>query len=338
MVRLAADRVTVERLAVNLTGVKFRGAGLTIDEPSVKAEGDLTLVRETGTATVSKLTITSVPLSVTGGTLSVEPQAGGEVVVSGNGQCVSDLNRAGAVVRLYVDPRGPDALHGRCVGPVRFRYAGDVTTFRGTLDVTNFAYGPKGQPAWAEPKLRLEADGSYTDSTDAVAFAVAKVDRPGLALEGKGGIASVTTTQDVNLTGTLRFEWDKLTPIVREIVGGNFNATGTGSRAFAVNGRLGTPGTSVASAPQQPKPGGPIVLKAPVASAPKTPAGPSLFAAVSGEAAVGWNSVSFYGFDVGAGDVQAKMAKGMVTVTPLTATFGGGKVTLAPTLKLDTTP
>jgi translocation and assembly module TamB len=340
--KLAGDRVTVDRLTVGLTNVKFRGAGIILDEPTMNAVGDFTLLRANNTATITKLTLNSAPLSVTNGILTFELPKDGPVVVSGNGQCVTDLNRLGVSVKLYADARGPDALHGRGVGPLRFRSAGEVTSFGGTLDVTNFAYGPKAQPVWAEPALRLEADGDYRDSTDTVALAVAKVERPGLALDAKGSVSKATTTQDLNFAGTVRYDWAKLTPMVRDLLGGNFTATGTGTRAIAVSGQLTPPGSQVIAALPPPEPkGGPVTLRPPGAPSPKTPAvpaGPSIFAAMSGETALGWDAIKVYGFEVGTGDLKGKMTRGVVTVSPLSATFGGGKVALAPTLKLDTSP
>lgn len=333
--RLAADRVTVDRLTVGLTNVKFRGAGIVLDEPSMNAVGDLALDRKTSVASVAKMTLNSAPLSVTGGALAFEPQPSGAVFVTGTGQCVADLNRLGAVVKLYADPRGPEALHGRGVGPLRFKSAGDVTTFGGTLDVADFAYGPKDKLVWFEPALKLEADGDYRDSTDSVTLAVARASRPGLDIDAKGSVARATTTQDVNFAGTLRYDWAKLTPLVREFVGPSFAATGTGSRPFSVSGQLTTPGSVVAVA--APPKTGPVELKPPAKPQPAS-AGPSMFAAMSGEAAVGWDSIRAYGFDVGAGDLKGKMTRGVVKVSPIYATFGGGKVAIEPTLKLDTTP
>ena len=308
--KFTPNGTTVDRLTVGLTNLKFRGAGLNLDEPIMNAVGDLAFTRANKTATITKLTITSAPLTVTEGTLTFEfPEAG--VIVSGSGPCETDLNRLGASVKVYADARGPDALHGTGRGPLRFRYTGEVTTFGGTLDVTNFAYGLKDKPDWREPTLRLDADGSYTDSTDTVALTVAKVDRPGLVLDAKGAVAKVTTAQEVNFAGTVRYDWAKLTPQVRDLVGGGFTATGTGSKPFAVSGTLAPPG------------------------APPTQ---GMFAAMNGQLALGWDALRAYGFDVGAGDLSAKMTRGVIAVAPLAATFGGGKVTLAPTLKLDTSP
>ena len=335
--QFAGERITVDRLTVGLTNIKFRGAGLNIDEPTAGAVGDLTFTRATESATLTKVTLTSAPLSVTSGTLAFELKDA--VTVSGNGQCAVDLNRLGATVKLFADARGPDALYGRGTGPLRFRYASEATTFGGALDVTGFAYGPKDKFVWAEPALRLEVDGTYTESADSVSLAVAKLDRPGFVLDAKGSVAKITTTRDVNFTGTVRYDWAKLTPLAREFVGGNFTATGTGARDFVVNGQLSPAGAQVASALPPPEPKGPITLKAPGASAPKSPAaGPGLFVAMNGEAALGWDSIKAYGFDIGAGELRAKMTKGVAAVAPVTATFCGGRVTLAPTVKLDTAP
>lgn len=323
-----AERLTVDRLTARLTDFRFRGAGLDIAEPKLHATADLALARASGAAVFSKLAIDFAPLSVTNGTLAIDPQK--ELVVRGEGPCVCDLNRLGLALRLYADPRGPDALHGRGTGPLRFRYAGGTTTFGGTLDVTNFAYGPKDKPVWAEPALRLEADGDYRDAADALTLAVAAAERPGLSLRTKGQLARATTTRDLKFDGTLRYDWDKLTPLVRELVGGGFAATGTGTRAVRLEGQLNPP--LPAAAP--PLPGGALPLRPPGAPAP----GPTVFAALSGAGAIGWESVRAYGFDVGGSELSAKLERGAVTVAPITAPAGGGTLTLAPTLRLDTDP
>lgn len=339
--KLGADRVTVNGLAVTLTRPKL-DRWIRLDEPIMSAAGDLALARATGTATFTNLTINSAPLSVTGGTLAFEPQAD-KVIVSGSGPCVADLNRLGKTVRLYADANGPDALHGRGVGPVKFRTDGDTTTFDAALDVTDFGLGPKEKFVWFEPTLKLVADGAYSIAGDALTLAAAKVERPGLALDAKGKLDKIASTRDVNFGGTVRYDWAKLTPLVRDFVGASFTATGSGSRTFALAGQLQPGGAPAAVAVALPASnvGGPVTLKAPGAATPKpapVPAGPSLFATFSGNAAVGWESITAYGFDIGKGELSAKMARGVATVSPITAEFGGGTVTLAPTLHLETTP
>ncbi|MCI0705630.1 MAG: hypothetical protein L0241_31610, partial [Planctomycetia bacterium] len=101
--KFAAERITVDRLTVGITDAKFRGAGLDIDEPTMNAVGDFTLVRASGVATITNFTLNSVPLTVNGGTLAFEPQPNRDLVVSGNGPCITDLNRLGKTVKLYTD-------------------------------------------------------------------------------------------------------------------------------------------------------------------------------------------------------------------------------------------
>lgn len=341
--KFVSDRVTVERLAVTLTKPKLE-RWVALDESVVTAVGDLEVARATRTATVTKLAITSDVLKVAGGTLAFEFPANGPSVVSGNGQCTADLNRLGRLVKLYADPAGPDALHGTGAGPVRFRTAGDVTTFGGTLAATDFGYGPKAQLVWFEPALQLELEGRHDDTADAVTIANARAERPGLVLDAKGELSRIAATRDVNFSGTLRYDWERLTPLVRKFAGNTFTATGTGTRGFVLSGQLepGGPAPAAAAAPRPAPKGGGIVLKAPagapVPRAPVAPSGPGAFEALSGEAGLGWHSLAAYGFDVGTGELKLNMTRGVGTVAPLSATFGGGKVTVAPTLHLAAAP
>jgi hypothetical protein len=334
-VRFAGDTVAADRLTIGLTNFRFRGAGCDVAEPRLTAVGDLTVSRATGAATVTKLALTSAPLSVTDATVAVEAQNGG-TVVSADGRCVVDLNRLGAAFKLPP----ANALAGRAAGPLRVRAAGDRIAFGGALDVTNFAYGPAGAETWAEPTLRLEADGTYTGSSDVVALAVAKAERPGLAVDVTGSVANLATTRDVTLTGSVRYDWAKLGPLVRDLLGGDFEATGGGTRAVALTGRLAPAAVRTAALPPPESKGGPVALRAPGAPPARSPApaGPGALAALTGEAALGWESIRSHGFDVGPGELKATMTRGVVTVAPITATFCGGKVTLAPTVKFDSTP
>lgn len=313
VVRFTPGMVNVDRLTLAIEKARFVGAGLDLAEPQMNGVADLTIDRTAGTATFADFTINSAPLSVTRGKLVIESPSGGPLVVYGGGPSVTDLNRLGRTVGMF-DPRGPYAMSGKGTGPVRFRYMGDVTTFGGHLDITNFASGPKDAPDWTEAKMRLELDGSYTRSTDTVAFKAAKLDRPGFGLAVAGSIGKFDTTTDVNLAGDLTYDLAKLSPALRETIGGDFTATGTGTKPVSIAGSL-TP---------LPKPGS------------KT--APSALASLNAELAIGWDSAKAYGFDLGSAELRAKLADGVGRVNPIHATFGGGKVSLHPTLKLDPVP
>lgn len=293
--------VAVDRLHVRVDQARFRGAGLDLDEPTLTAAGDLTVNTSAGVADSANLQLTSPTLTVTAGAMRFEGLAGGPPAVSGSGQAVADLARLGRTVRLSTDPKGSDAFRGRGTGPVRFRWQGDTTTFGGSLAVTNFAYGNPQQTGLEEPSLTVELDGRYDLTPDKLTLNAAKVSRPGLTANTKGTVAKFGQTPDVVLDGTLSYDLAALTPELRKAVGGNFTATGKGTRPFRVSGRL--TGRDLAI-----------------------------------DAGVGWDAVKVYGFDAGRGDLSVKLADGAGTVSPVSATFGGGRITLTPTLKLDPQP
>ncbi|MCE9560521.1 MAG: hypothetical protein K8U57_00570 [Planctomycetes bacterium] len=313
-IRFAPNAVHIDQLTLAVENVKFVGAGLDIDEPSMNAVADLTIDSTTNVTTFDKFNITSNPLTVTKGILVIETPKGGQTVVKGGGPAVSNLNRLGKSVGMYLDAHGPSAMFGKGTGPVHFNYSGDVTTFIGHLDIVNFVLGLRTDPAWTDPTMRLEVNGSYTRSTDMVSFNAAKIERPGLVLAAAGTIGKFETTTDTNLAGTLTYDMVKLTPKFRELFGPNFTATGQGSKPISFVGSLTPP------------------IK------PGTKIAPSPLANAMGEFGIGWDSVLTHGFTMGPGAFQVKLANGIADVSPITGTFGGGKIALHPTLRLAPPP
>lgn len=291
-VRLGSDAVTVDRLLVSVEKAVFRGAGLDVNEPLVNAAGDVAVNLKSGVAEWTDAQLTSAPLTVKGGKMTFEGLAGGEAAVTGTGPAAAQLDRLGKTLGL-------DGFKGTAAGPVRFRWQGDTTTFAGSLDLKDFSYGDPAKTGIHEPAAKLELDGKYELTPDRVTLSQAHVERPGLTVDGKGTLAGFGGPQDVELSGTLGYDLAALTPELRAAVGGNFQATGKGSRPFAVRGSLAT-------------------------------------GKLTADGGLGWDALKAYGFDVGKGELTAKLADGRGTISPITATFGGGRITLAPTVRLDT--
>jgi hypothetical protein len=319
VVRFGKEKLTIDRLTVMIEKARFRGAGVDLDEPTMSAAADMTLAWASTDTAFENFQINAAVLSVAGGKLVFVNLPNGEVESSGGGAATTDLARLGKTLKISTDPKGSDALRGRGVGPIHFRNRGDTTTFVGTLDVKDFAYGNPAETGIAEPTLRLEADGRYEDRTDTVTFARARVERPGLAAEGKGTIGKFDTTNDVALDGTLTYDLAKLTPELRAAVGGGFEAAGKGTRPFSAHGSLTPGGLAVNVGPPKGPPPGP-------------------FAKMTADAALGWEHVRAYGFDVGPGEMTAKLASGTLHVSPVRAAFAGSQITLTPTVRLDPIP
>jgi hypothetical protein len=119
---------------------------------------------------------------------------------------------------------------------------------------------------------------------------------------------------DTNIAGTLNYDMAKLTPMFREMIGPDFTADGKGSKPISFVGQL-TP---------------------PVKPGSKQP--PSMFTNARGEFGIGWNSLHTHGFAMGPGALEAKLANGVAQFTPITGTFGGGKIAIHPTMRLSPGP
>lgn len=295
-----------ERVSVAVSNARFHGAGLDINEPVLNATGTMNLNLKSGLTTFAPVTVVCPALNVRDGRFVFEFPDKAPMAITGQGVADSDLNRLANTLRIQTSTDGPDSFHGRGVGPARFRWQGDTTTFGGTIDATDFAYGPKARPSVRDPRLKVDLDGKYDQSADRLTLAAARVERPGLAVEGKGSWAKFDSTQDVDLAGTMSYDLKLLTPELRSAIGGGFDATGKGVRPFALRGSLNPP-----------------------------KGGASGLAASGG---VGWNAIRVYGFEMGPGELNARVANGVGTVSPITATFGGGRVSLTPTLKLEPAP
>lgn len=297
--KFGTESVRVDGLVLDATAFQFKGAGLNVAEPKVRATADLALARGTGVAVFSKLAIEQFrPLAVQNGTLTIETK--GELVVRGEGTATADLNRLGAVLGQI------GLFDGRGTGPLHFRYSAGTTAFGGSLVVTDFVYGTKERPTWEEREVRVEVEGDYRDTTDTVALSKAAAVRPGLLLAGTAALSKATAACDLKFEGALTYDWDKLNPLARELAGASFTGTGTGTRPVKLEGPLNGPDGVLVS--------------------------------LGGEAGAGWESIRAYGFDVGRADVKAKFAKGVLTFDPLTAPAGGGTLALAPTVRLDSNP
>jgi translocation and assembly module TamB len=313
-IRLAPDSIAVDRLKLEIINASFRGAGLDLDEEQMDAAADVSFDRKTGTLAFEKFTVSSLPMSVTNGRLVIHAPANGELVVEGKGPAVVGLARLGKTLKLYTELRGPDSMRGRGTGELKFRYSAGVTTFGGRLDVANFSSGLPADPNWSEPTLRLEADGSYTESTDVLALTVAKIERPGLSIDTNVSLAKIATTADLSLTGKLSYDLAKLTPKLREMLSEGFTAQGIGSSPISLNGSLSPPKLAV------------------------TKGKPGTLASMSGGLRIAWDSVKAYGFDIGRSELHGKLTKGVLLVDPIVATFGGGKVNVHPTVHLEVEP
>jgi len=318
-VRSTAEGAFVERATANLVNARFRGAGLFIDEKSLLAVADVTWGEKSGEVTLTNAKLSSITTGISSERINFRPITDGYGVI-GRANVTADANRVQRILQLQVDPNDGDAVHGIAKGTVAVDSTKGPVAFEGDFVVERFSFGPIAKPSWQEPSLKLIANGEYEFPTDGIRLRSATVSRDGLSVNAVGSILQIGTSQDLNLNGTVTYDFAKLEPRVREFLGKDGKLTGQGSKPFQLAGSLGSKSGPTSITVARPK---------------NASASNDVAMSLNGTAAVDWQSIRAHGFDVGPATLQAKIDRGLVTANPIEANFGGGKVRLESRLDLN---
>lgn len=312
-VNLSADAWKFEKFSADTTNTKFFGLGLRIDEREIKATGSAIISPTTGAIAMTEVRVSAETIGAYAKSIEMTPAPKGEYTIKGSAAITADVARTQKTVGLLTDT----PTRGTAKGTVTF----DINTdghagFDGDLTVEKLGIGPAGKPIWSEPTAKIRAVGQYDPTTDSLTFKTTRIERDGLAATAKGSLAKVSSpVMAVKIEGNLDYDLAKIEPQLRTYLGAGAAITGKDSRPFQITGTLGEPASN---------------LSAKVDPAKK----PGHYDNLTGSAAVAWKSIRAYGFEVGPAELRADLAKSQVKLSPIDASFGGGKVKLAPTVEL----
>ncbi|OWK34456.1 DUF748 domain-containing protein [Fimbriiglobus ruber] len=313
---LTATEATINRATVDLANARFLGAGINLNERALKLTSDATWDRGTGAVVLKNVGLTADTGTFSAERFDLTPTAAG-YAAKGSGLLTANMARVQRTLGLQTDPSGSDVIDGLAKGTAGVDTAGGTIHFNADLTVDRFAYGPPAKPVWTEPWVKVTAAGEFDGAGDALRFQSVKVSRDGFAADVKGTLSHLATTQDVTLDGTLAYDLSKLDAQLKAYLGKGSQIAGKDTRPFKLTGSLAGGASTLTAQVGQP-------------AAAKS----SALAQMNGSAAVNWQALNAYGFDVGPAELKAGIDHGAVTLNPIEATFGGGKVRLEPRLNL----
>lgn len=354
---VSPERIEISQGTATLTKLQAWGNGLFIYEPElvIETSGTWDQVKRELSSEVTTLAGSAVALRADNVLLRY-----GAAGLSLSG----DVDYRGDVARLYswtYDPRQPPPrqFFGGLTGKLKAQHEGSVTRADFSANFTDLVLARRKQPTggvvgiapgtganqweslWSEKKVTLSAAGDYDEKQDLLQVSQFDIGSGILNLNTKGEIAKLTSDRRIDIKGDLGYDLPGLATLLRPYVGNDFALTGRDTRKFFLRGPLPDSLFAIAT-PAQPV--GNALSGAAKPGVPATPASvraaqPAPFPSdLTGEAGLGWTSAQVQGLAIGQGELQAKLADGMVLFNPLDLPLAEGRLKLAPQISLKSNP
>lgn len=191
--------------------------------------------------------------------------------------------------------------YGQLQGTGQLRQTGGTTTGQLDAAIERLAVAAADGRQFQEPKARLTLRGAYDAATGQLKLDEMLVATAAAGLRASGQVDQLGRNARANLTGQVGYDWQRLMPLLRPYLGNQINIVGRNDRPFALRGPF-DPATTEANA------------------------------------SIDWSSMYAYGFQVGPGELDARLAAGTIQCAPLNVTISEGRLTARPRVRLAPSP
>ena len=320
LVRPARDAIDCKTVQLHATPFRCSGANLWIDEPTLNLQGDAGWNLRSGEIALAKVNVACPSVIVRSDRLTLNIDT---LKLHGGAEFTGDLAR----LRQWThnpNAKPTEPMSGTIAGRIDLQSAKGRHGAEFNVAVKQFAYGPVAKPTWREPELRCQGRGVIDSAKDGFQIDKLTLTTSVFTAEMLGTIAGLSATRNLDLTGTLSYDLEKLEPQLKPFLGKDAKIAGKDTRGFKLSGPL-FPRT------------GPAVIA--VSGSGQSVGDPMFhFNKLQGEASVGWKSLTAFGCVVGPADVKAVMQQGWLQTYPIDTTINMGKLRLQPNLRLEPEP
>jgi hypothetical protein len=281
--------------------------GIRIVEPVIQINTAGTVDLTSFACRFPSATIASQSFSLAANNLSLDLQP--HFVVAGTAGYRADLAR----LMSYVPSQSTQQLSGTAAGRLQLQAQEHTTSFRLSGEVENFRVDNASNESavWREPKLTLNVAGSYDAIRDRLELTDANIVGQVVNLAARGTASQLTTRPTVDFEGQYGYDLAGLTAIFGDMIGSDIRLDGKQQQRFAMRGPL-----------------------FPESRAAKDRVSNELVA----QASVGWDTATVYNVPLGAAQVDARLANGLLQFRPLQIAVGDGRVQLTPSIHVNTEP
>ena len=364
-VAAGAKQIDLEHLAINIEQLQARGLDWFVQEPQLKLEtaGVWKVAEMEWSSPQSTLVASAVSCRIDNLAVALT-KAGGLAKLEGAAAYRADLDKLSRWKNQAIE-QPVYHLVGALNGSANVTATDGGTLMTADLDANveklvvaglNAPAGeqPRWEALWREPKLHLTSKGTYSSTRDDLKLDAASVTADGLSVATQGTMQKLSTSQQLDLTGEIAYDWEVLVQRFGAQLGKDIQLTGKDKRSFAAKGSLaswssltatasssGTIANAGASAPTK-VPATKVSFANDPASLVATPtvtaSGANELTDLSGQAGLGWQSAVIYGVTAGPGDVSVKLDKGICVLTVPEMSVNEGKLRFSPQVRLDQSP
>lgn len=339
-VNASGNQINVDNTTLVLGKLEATSPGWLIREPEfkVQAAGKWDVNAKKWTSPKTEATGQAVSIAVSDLAVSIDPK--GVASTTGRATYRADLKRVSDWMNLAI-PNPTHYLIGSLSGSANLSQQdgtlnADLNATVEKFIIAGLDTGPDGAARWValwkEPALKLAGQGSYETGTDRLNLTSGRLDVDGLSLAAAGRLDEFSTNQRIDLKGDLAYDWEQLMRRMDPQLAEQFHLTGKDRRPFSIHGALASVGqdggvtAKSVSYPLKSKPG---------QTTASTAGG---LTDLAGNAGIGWDTATVYGFAVGKGELSAGIERGVCRFAPLDFAVNEGRLHLTPTVYLDRTP
>ncbi len=315
VVTCSRKAIEVDHAKVDFAQLQVWGPGWFVSEPvaSLTCEGRWDVDGRRGEVRQARFNAGTTSAVVTNAVLQTPVE--GWKLDGGSALVGVDL---ATLYRWRRDPRVAPAwrVSGRLAAEAELKHDASQTAARvnGTIDqlvMVDLTQRGTGTAAgtWQEPRITLAALGTYRPQIEQLQLDQLQLASAALRCDAKGKVPLSEQGGDLDVSGTLQYDWQQLAPLWRPYLGDGVQIAGQQTRKFSLGGRLT---------------GSPLAADS--------------WRQVTGEAAVGWSGMNLYGFLVGPADISAKLAEGQLRTKPIDMAVSDGRLTFAPVVRVTPAP
>ena len=211
---------------------------------------------------------------------------------------------AGRIRQWFVDPKLPSPwrLAGQLHGSANLQQSGGIVHGVAAAEVANLAVVDSAGKQFQEPLVSLSAKGDYDTKSQALQLSECTLTSSAMTAAAAGHVSPASGQENGQLDGKVNYDMERLTGLLRPCIGPNVSL-------HRPRGRVG-----------------------------RRIAGHSRSKADRRGDVFRWDGAKMFGFTLGPAEVKATMANGVAQIEPLDVAAGGGKVHLAPSLRLTPAP